>query len=515
MKAQSRLVDLQGNPIEYDMLSDELAAPSMAGIRQPWHPSVIHHLTPIRLAHILDAAEQGEAYEFLTLATEMEDRADLHYASVLGTRKLAITGLNVQVNSATDDAADVKIADAIRELTRMPEFGDLVSDLTDALGKGYAACEMMWNKSGQQWLPERYIWRDPRFFRFDRDTGQELRLIDQADLVNGVALAPFKFIVHVPRIRTGMPIRGGLARLAAVAYMCKAWAWRDWMAFADVFGLPMRVGKYGPGASKENIAKLISAVANLGSDAAAVIPDSMRIDFEAAPNVAGAGDFFQNLADWWDRQISKGILGQTMTADDGASLAQAKIHNDVRIDLLAADARALENTLNRQLLRPFIDLNYGTQQRYPSFKISVPEPEDLKLLVDALAALVPLGLRVEQSVVRDKLGLPDPEPDADVLIAQPTVAGGTSPPSAKALNTTQSSPNNPASDLSHHYVEPTLPENWLPQIMVTMRESGQSAALEQLANLYPHLSIDQLVEQLTHIIFVAETWGRLSVQGND
>lgn len=108
-------------------------------------------------------------------------------------------------------------------------------------------------------------------------------------MLNGVALAPYKFIVHLPRIRSGLPIRGGLARLAAVGYMCKAWTWKDWMGFADIFGMPMRVGRYGPSASKDDINTLMSAVANLGSDAAAVIPDSMKIDFTHAANVAGAG----------------------------------------------------------------------------------------------------------------------------------------------------------------------------------------------------------------------------------
>ena len=69
------------------------------------------------------------------------------------------------------------------------------------------------------------------------------------------------------------------------------------MGFADLFGMPIRVGRYGPGASKDDIATLMSAVANLGSDAAAVIPDSMRIDFTQAANVTGAGDFFKGLAE--------------------------------------------------------------------------------------------------------------------------------------------------------------------------------------------------------------------------
>lgn len=415
----SRLLDQFGRPIQYDALTEELAAPRLASIRSIWHPSVANHLTPGRLAGVLQAAADGEARDYLTLAEEMEER-DLHYASVLGTRKLAVAGLDVRVEAISDDAADVRHADALRELVQAPEFGELLAHLVDALGKGYAVGEILWDRSGKTWMPDHYAERDPRHFRFDRETGRELRLLDASDLVNGIPLAPYKFIVHTPKIRSGLPIRGGLARLAAVAYMCKAWTWRDWMAFADVFGLPMRVGKYGPGAKQEDIDKLIAAVANLGNDAAAVMPDSMRIEFQQAVQTAGSGDFFKGLAEWWDKQISKAVIGQTMTADDGASLAQAQVHQLVRLDLLTADAKALSNTLQRQLVRPFIDLNFGPG-RYPTLALVVPKPENTQLLIDGLAELVPLGLQVEQSVVRDKLGLPDPDKGAVLLQAPAAV----------------------------------------------------------------------------------------------
>ncbi|MDF5830401.1 DUF935 family protein [Pseudomonas aeruginosa] len=203
--------------------------------------------------------------------------------------------------------------------------------------------------------------------------------------------------------------------MAAPGYMCKAWSWKDWMAFADLFGIPMRVGRYGPGASQDDVAVLMAAVANLGSDAAAVIPDSMRIEFQQAVQVSGAADFFERLAEWWDKQISKGVLGQTMSVDDGSSRAQAEIHNEVRLDLLQADARALSNTLNRALVRPYCDLNFAPGRGYPRLVIVVPKPENTALLVDALEKLVPLGLEVEQSVIRDKLNLPEPAAGAKLL----------------------------------------------------------------------------------------------------
>lgn len=508
--ATSRILGPDGHPIELATLTEELAAPRVTGIRQVWHASVANGLTPTRLANVLQAAADGSAEDYLTLAEEMEER-DLHYASVLGTRKLALSALDVRVESATDDAEDVRRADAVRELVDASDFGEMLADETDALGKGYAVSEIIWDRSGKTWMPERYEPRDQRFFQFDRDTGRELRLLDESAPVDGLPLAPYKFIVHLPRIRSGLPIRGGLARLAAVAYMCKAWSWRDWMAFADIYGLPMRVGRYGPGASTDDIDKLLAAVANLGSDAAAAIPDSMKIDFEAAPQTQGAGEFFRSLADWWDKQVSKGVLGQTMTTDDGASLAQAQVHQLVRLDILTADAKALSNTLQRQLVRPFCDLNFGPG-RYPRLELVVPKPENIKLLVDALDKLVPLGLEVEQSVIRDKLNLPDPDKGA-VLLRKPTPAadaGGT----ATAANREQTPAAEPVERLADQLTERLAPvtEAWLKHIrdVVDQAESWDDVR-EGLLALTAELSLDDYGRAMSEALTAAAMAGRYDI----
>ena len=105
--ARSTIVDQFGRPIEYDQLTQEVAAPRLTGVRQVWHQSVASGLTPGRLASLLQAAAEGDARDYLTLAEEMEER-DLHYASVLGTRKLALAGLNIRVEAATDDKEDMR-----------------------------------------------------------------------------------------------------------------------------------------------------------------------------------------------------------------------------------------------------------------------------------------------------------------------------------------------------------------------------------------------------------------------
>jgi phage gp29-like protein len=407
MAAQPRILGPDGEPIRRQDLLREIATPSVEGIRNFWADSVASGLTPDALADLLRATPNGDADAFLTLAEEMEER-DLHYLGVLGSRKRALSGLEVTVESASDDAFDVKLAEESRDLVLAPSFEDTIEDLQDALGKSYSVSEIIWDTSAGQWQPMRYEWKEPRWFKFDIDTRQELRLKDAVDPLRGIALAPYKFLQHRPRIKKGLPIRNGFARIIAFMWIMKLYALKDWMAFAEVFGMPLRLGRYGPNASREDVSVLKRAVANIGSDAAAVLPDSMRIEFEAAANVGGAAQLFEGLCTYLDKQVSKAVLGQTMTTDDGSSLSQAQVHNEVRLDILKADAKDMAQTLNRDLIKPFVDLNHGVQKRYPRVTLKVIEPEDIKALVESLDKLVPMGLRVEESTMLRKLGLPEP-----------------------------------------------------------------------------------------------------------
>ena len=426
------LYDYAGRPVKTGDLKQKLAAPGLTGVRSVWGDVAAAGLTPVRLAGLLQNAADGDIRQYLTLAEEMEER-DLHYRCEIGKRKLVVTGLPVTVESASDDAHDVELTDAVRELTRRPGFRGLLKDLLDGLGKGFSVCEIIWQR-GQKWLPERYVWRDPKFFVFDRATGQKLRLLDEADSYEGIELAPYKFIVHLPHLKTGLPIRGGIARVAAWAWMCKNFTVKDWMAFAEVYGMPLRLGKYQPGADSRDIAILKSAVANLGSDAAAVIPESMLIEFVETAKSGGGQELYLKLADWLDTQVSRGILGQAATTQGtpgklGNDQAQAEVRDDIRDD----DALQLAETINRDLVRPYIDLNFGPQEQYPQVVIRAVEQEDLTLLADALAKLVPLGLKVEQSEIRDKFGLSEPAEDAEVL-SQPSAPSFFAPQTPSAAN---------------------------------------------------------------------------------
>lgn len=408
-----QLLGPDGKPIKSSLLRQEKAGPTMTGVRSVWHEAVAPGLTPIGLAHAMRQADRGYARDFLTLAEEMEER-DAHYRSVLSTRKLALAALPINVTPASEDDRDVEIAAAVRRLVDKPAFSLMLLDLQDALGKGFSVIEVLWDK-GKVWSPERYKWRDPRFFEFDRLSGDELRLARDGS-VEGDPLDPYCYITHVPKLKSGLPIRGGLARLLAWTFMLKSFTLRDWAAFLEVFGMPLRVGKYHSNSSHDERKVLLQAVRDLSTDAAAIIPEGMMIEFIEAKGGQGNA-VFGAMAEYLDNQTSKGVLGQTMTTDDGSSLAQAEVHEDVRNDILRADAMQTSATLNRDLVEPFVAFNYGPQETYPLVELLVTEAEDVTALVDNVVKLVPMGLEVAMVEVREKIGLSEPKKGETLLVA--------------------------------------------------------------------------------------------------
>ncbi|WP_421780737.1 DUF935 domain-containing protein [Kiloniella litopenaei] len=504
-----------GLPIKRQELKQEISAPTLSGVRSAWAQSVVSGLTPSKLASILKAAAQGDSESYLVLAEEMEEM-DLHYGSVLGTRKRAISGVDVIVTGAEEDAKGKEIAEHVKRLVETSEFQELLDELLDALGKGYSVAEIMWDK-GALWKPKRYEWRDPRFFVFDEVTGREIRLKSEEDS-RGIQLAPYKFIRHVPRLKCGLPIRGGLARMAAMGFMCKSYTVKDWMGFLEVFGMPLRIGKYGKSASTEDINTLAKAVANIGTDAAAIIPESMMIEFvEAAKGGTSAGAvIFKDTADWWDKQLSKGVLGQTASTDGTpGSLGNQDGQEDVRIDILRSDCRQLMITINRDLIKPFVDLNFGPQENYPLATMPVFEPEDVAALVGALDKLVPLGLEVSMSEVREKINLSEPgkgdtllqvrsKPDTSLNHQHDCSCQG------KALNAQEEIIEDPLEEIIDDELDdweqitrPILD----PVVKAISEANSYEEAIEKLEGLEGKLGKEDLIKSLTAAMFKAQAAG--------
>ena len=358
-------------------------------------------ITPNKVASLLRQGQDNIVPELLAIAELMEER-DPHYSSVLGTRKRAIIGVDFTVEPASQDKKDLDITDSVLEMISTIDLYSLFEDLLDAIGKGFSVVEILWEVKNGKLFPKEFLHCDPRIFTYDK-TGRHIRLISGND-VYGEELLQYKFLVHFAKLKSGKSCRDGVARTALWSWMIKNYTISDWVSFCESFGVPLRIGKYGQGASDEDKKTLLRALRSLGRDSAAMMPESMQIDFNSAGDVRGNATVFSDLAKYIDEQLSKLILGQTMTADSGSSQAQATVHNDVRSDIIVSDARKLAGTIN-QLVSYFVELNFGSCVSVPKFKFNTDEGEDLTTLVDNVAKLIPLGLEISSDEMRNKLGL--------------------------------------------------------------------------------------------------------------
>lgn len=178
------------------------------------------------------------------------------------------------------------------------------------------------------------------------------------------------------------------------------------------------MGKFESGATPEEQSLLLAAVAAIGADGAGIIPEGMMIEFHESSSRSDGGALFANLAGYLDGQVSKGVLGQTATTEGTpGKLGADNAQENVRFDIIKADARKLSATIMRDLIKPVVDLNYGPRSvnEYPKFKLVLDEQEDLQLFTSSITQFIDRGLKVENSIILDKFGIPEAGEGAETI----------------------------------------------------------------------------------------------------
>lgn len=402
----SLIVDHLGRPIQSSELKRPDTRPvTTASVRDRWSTYPSAGLTPVKLANILKAADNGDVRSQAELFEEMEEK-DAHIASLFQTRKLAVVGLPWEITPASDDPRDVTVADFCREwLESLEDFDDYILDLLDALPKGYSAMEVDWDVSeGQAIITQlRHIHAKKITFW----NSMTPRVLTEDSPIRGVEPPLFKMVYHRYKARSGYDTRAGIMRVCAWMYLFKNYDIKDWVSFSEVFGQPIRIGKHAPGATPEEKEKLLEAVRAIGTDAAAIISRNTEIQFVEGQKY-GSVSLYEKLAKFCDEQNSKAILGQTLTSgtDGVGSQALGNVHNDVRQDLTEADAGSLGKTWRHGTLRPLVGFNFGWDTPLPGFRFLYEPPEDMKAAAETHKVLADVGLDFSQEYLSGRFKVP-------------------------------------------------------------------------------------------------------------
>lgn len=515
-----RLLGPDGQPIKPAELAREPQTARLSGLRSEFQDHPTRGLTPAKLARLYEEAEQGDLTAQARLAEDMEEK-DAHIFAELSKRRLALLTADwMLVPPAGASAAEKAECAALEAILREElDFDQLILDLGQAILPGYACIELAWAQSEGQWRCTPHA-RPADWFMVAEDDRSTLRLRTEAQ--GGEALRPWGWIVHHHPAKSGYLTRAGLVRVLGWPFVFRNLTARDLAEFLEIYGLPLRLGRYPSGATDEEKATLMQAVVNIGHAAAGILPEGMAIEFQQA--ASGAADPFMAMIRWAEEAISKAVLGGTLTSsvDGKGSYAAAQTHNEVRRDILAADLRLIARSLTRDLITPLARLNTRLQ-RLPRLVFDTGEAEDMAAMAEALPRLVQSGLRIPARWVHEKLRIPEAEADEPVLepAGQGTMAArrlGCACDGCRgvALKADPAAPRD-VQDALDALDPPGLHDQaqaMIRPLLAALRDGmSPEQALEAVAQAYPAMEADLLTEALARAMFALELAGRLEAQG--
>jgi phage gp29-like protein len=517
----SKIVDKHGKPFNLGQLKKAQTS-EIASLHKTFSEHPARGLTIEKIPRIMIAAEQGDISAQAALYDDMKER-DGHIFAEMQKRENALVTLDRNINPPkSPNTREKELTKRVREWFDCFDVESIILNGAKAIGYGFSAQELAWERSDGLRLPVRFDLRPASWFLIDQQTNQ---LALNTGNQNGDALWDYGWLLHTYTAKSGFIGTAGLVRVLVYPYLFKNFSLRDLAEFLEIYGLPARIGTFLQGASQEEKDTLLDALVNLGHDAAGIIPQGSDIKFEAA--ASGSADNFKVMIDWCERTQSKIILGSTLTAQaDSTSNTNAlgNVHNEVRHDLKVADARQLERMFNR-LIRMLCDLNGYADvptHRLPKFSFDVREAADLKPFAEAVQIIVNAGHdQIPVSWISKKMGIPEPQGDEPVLQrAEPamTMLSSQAPSPYKSFvalsqNAAESDPEQDALDNARALSE-SINDAMMKLIapVVEALEQGESIddALDLVAASYPALDDAQLQQILTQSITIANVWGRVN-----
>jgi len=346
---------------------------------------------------------------------------DAQVQACLTIKKFAVLSRGWQVHPASDDAADVRVADFIRfALEDMRgSILDVLLNVLDAVAKGFSILEINYR------IIDRKPWtgmiglasikaKDPSTFVFDTDEFLNVRSLrrtfswPEGGGPGERVLPPEKFVIYSYNPRYESPYGTSDLRAAYKHYWSKDVLMRFMNLYLEKYGSPTAKGSYKRGTPKQAQEELLRVLDKIQQETAIVIPDDVQIELLEAHRGGEAG-YLQAL-EFHDKQIAKAILNQTLMTDEGmrvGSFALAKVHLDVLKMCLAKLKRDLEETVMReQVVRRLVEYNFGSAA-CPVFSLGPLEDRDLESLADAVSKLVSQEvIRPDEGWIREYLGLP-------------------------------------------------------------------------------------------------------------
>ena len=363
----------------------------------------------------------------------MENK-DAHYAAMLESRKMGLLSHDWNIVPAPEDKTGEDKAAFVQWNFETIDgtLTEKIRNMLDAIPIGFSVQEKIFEKVGAgdwagKWRLKNLKDKDQKNFSFKTDKFGNL-------LPDGVRykqryglelpLPPEKFIIYVFNKKYGSWYGNG------VGVVCSWYSWfkkdglKFWLLLLQKFGNPTVKGKVPEGAKTGDRDQFKNIIESLAERTGITLPPGFEVELLEATRQGEAG--YIKLLDYCDKQISKRLVGATLTAEPGevGSYALGQVHAGIREEFVKFDALSVQDAINEQVIKPLVDFNFADTTDYPRFEFIFEQPVDRKALAETLKLAQEAGVVIPMDWAHEELRIPAPQEGEESLVPAPKPAGG-------------------------------------------------------------------------------------------
>ncbi|WP_455540733.1 phage portal protein family protein [Prevotella fusca] len=323
--------------------------PAIIRLTQPkrFNIDTADFMTAVKAAENVDYTQRAKLYDLYN-----DILLDAHLSSVIDKRKNAVLSSSIEFHR------NGKPDEKINEQLFSPWFYRCVADILDARFWGFSL--MQFYKKGE-WVdydlvPRKHV-----------EPVRKLILTRQTDIL-GTSWEEFEDLLFIG----GSTDLGLLARAAPwVIYKRNTTA--DWAQFSEVFGMPIQEYTYETD-DEDARARALQDANSIGSLATFIHGKDTELQLREAGNKTGSAEVYDRFIERCNSEISKLILGNTLTTEASAKGTQAlgTVHKKVEEAVAKADREFVLNVLNYDMADIFAHMGINTA----GGKFCFPEKKD-------------------------------------------------------------------------------------------------------------------------------------------
>lgn len=192
----------------------------------------------------------------------------------------------------------------------------------------------------------------------------------------------------------------GLLEKAAVYTILKRHSWGSWDEFEELFGIPIRIAKIA--SQSETVKNEVAGwLEEMGSAPYGVFPIGTEVDIKENSKTDAFQVFYKKI-EALDKELSKLVLHQTMTTENGSSKAQGSVHENTLEEIIYADEKKMLTFLNNRLVPAMRKLGYAIPE---NAKIAIEKTKDPNQQIEIDRHLLQSGVIPTKDYIEETYGV--------------------------------------------------------------------------------------------------------------